>query len=137
MGIERTGLLPVALQVGFAEFDGQHEDIFCRLEQLKAACFGNDDLPVEDFKALLDSIALHFASEERSAAQAGIEFSEHTKVHRENLQSMRDALDVVLGGVSGSYSFLRFAEFWFERHIVQYDQAFIAELKRRSPPTGA
>lgn len=133
MGVERTRLLPEALQVGYAEFDGQHEEIFCRLELLKSACFGNNDLPVEDFKALLDSIAQHFASEERSAEQAGIEFSEHTKVHRENLQSMRDALDVVLGGVSGSYSFLRFAEFWFERHIVQYDQAFVTELKRKSP----
>lgn len=137
MGIERTGLLPVALQVGFAEFDGQHEEIFCRLELLKAACFGNNDLPVDDFKALIESIALHFASEERCAEQAGIEFSEHTKVHRENLQSMRDVLDVVLGGASGSYSFLRFAEFWFERHIVQYDQAFAVELKRKLSPTGA
>ena len=137
MGVERTGLLPEALQVGFAEFDGQHEEIFGRLEHLKSACFGNSDLPVDDFRALLDSIALHFASEERCAEQAGIEFSEHTKVHSENLQSVRDALDVVLGGVSGSYSFLRFAEFWFERHIVQYDQAFVAELKRRSSPASA
>jgi len=137
MGGKHTALLPEALQVDFPEIDGQHEEIFCRLEALKAACFGSNDRPVEEFKSLLDSIARHFASEERFAEQAEIEFSEHTRVHRENLQSMRDALEVVLGGASESYSFLRFAEFWFERHILQYDQDFVAELKRRMLHTNA
>jgi len=135
MGGQQRALLPEALRVDFPEIDGQHEEIFCRLEVLKAACFGNNDLPVDEFKSLLDSIARHFASEEWFAEQAAIEFSEHTRVHRENLQSMRDALEVVLGGASESYSFLRFTEFWFERHIVQYDQAFVAELKRSTSRT--
>jgi len=106
MGGKHTALLPEALQVDFPEIDGQHEEIFCRLEALKAACFGSNDRPFEEFESLLDSIARHFASEERFAEQAEIEFSEHTRVHRENLQSMRDALEVVLGGASESYSFL-------------------------------
>lgn len=130
-------LLPEALRVSFPEIDGQHEELFCRLEVLKAACFGNDSLPVEEFRGLVDSIAEHFASEERIAERAGIEFSEHTAVHRKNLQSMRDVLEVVLGGASESYSFLRFAEFWFERHIVQYDKAFAAELSRSLSRTGS
>lgn len=130
MGIQRAGLLPEVLRVGFPEIDGQHEEIFGRLEALKAACFGNSNLPVAEFNGLLDSIARHFASEERIAEQATIEFSEHAAVHRENLQSMRDALDVVVGGVSEAYSFLRFTEFWFERHITQYDQPFAATLRQ-------
>jgi hemerythrin len=132
MGSKQAALLPEALRVDFPEIDGQHEEIFCRLEVLKTACFGNNDLPVDEFKSLLDSIGRHFASEEWLAGQAVIEFSEHARVHRENLQSMRDALEVVVGGASEAYSFLRFAEFWFERHIVQYDQAFVAELKRNA-----
>lgn len=137
MGIQQTGLLPEALRVGFPEIDGQHEEIFRHLETLKAACFGNNDLPVYEFKNLLESIARHFASEERLADQAAIEFSEHARVHRENLQSMRDVLDVVLGGASEAYSFLRFSEFWFERHIVQYDRAFANELKRDASSANA
>ena len=133
MGVQRTALLPEALRVGFPEIDGQHEEIFSHLEALKTACFRSNDLPVDEFRNLLDSIARHFASEERLAKQAAIEFSEHATVHRENLQSMQDALDVVLGGVSEAYSFLRFAEFWFERHIIQYDQSFAADLKLSAP----
>ena len=130
MGALRSGLLPETLRVGFPEMDGQHEEIFSRIETLKAACFGNSDLPVEEFRSLLESIARHFASEERLAVQATIEFSEHATVHRQNLLSMKDALEVVLCGVSEAYSFLRYTEFWFERHIVQYDQPFAADLQR-------
>jgi hemerythrin-like metal-binding protein len=130
MGALRTGLLPETLRVGFPEIDGQHEEIFSRIETLKAACFGNSDLPVDEFRSLLESVALHFASEERLAEQSAIEFSDHATIHLQNLQSMQDALDVVLGGVSEAYSFLRFTEFWFERHIVQYDQPFVADLQR-------
>jgi len=130
MGALQTGLLPEALRVGFPEMDGQHEEIFSRLETLKAACFGNSDLPVDEFRSLLESIAQHFASEERLAEQAAIAFSEHATVHRQNLQSMQDVLEVVVCGVSEAYSFLRFTEFWFERHIIQYDQPFAADLQR-------
>lgn len=130
MGTLRTGLLPETLRVGFPEMDGQHEEIFSRLETLKASCFGNSGLPVDEFRSLLESIALHFASEERLAEQAAIAFSEHATVHRQNLQSMQDALEVILCGVSEAYSFLRFTEFWFERHIIQYDQPFAADLQR-------
>lgn len=130
MGTLRTGLLPEALRVGFPEMDGQHEEIFSRLETLKAACFGNSGLPVDEFRSLLESIAQHFASEERLAEQAEIAFSEHATVHRQNLQSMQDVLEVVVCGVSEAYSFLRFTEFWFERHIIQYDQPFAVDLQR-------
>ena len=130
MGALRTGLLPETLRVGFPEMDGQHEAIFSRIEALKAACFGNSDLPVDEFRRLLELIAQHFASEERLAEEGAIVFSEHATVHRQNLQSMQDALEVVLCGVSEAYSFLRFTEFWFERHIVQYDQPFAADLQR-------
>lgn len=126
MGSLRKGLLPEALKVGVPEMDGQHDEIFSNLESLKAACFGNKDLPVAEFGALVESIARHFASEEQLAEQLGIAFTQHAKVHRDNLQSMRDALAVVLSGVSEAYSFLRFTEFWFERHIIQYDQPFAA-----------
>jgi hemerythrin-like metal-binding protein len=129
MGFQRTGLLPEALRVGFPEIDEQHEEVFARLESLKGACFGSNDLPVADFVSLVNAIAQHFAAEEWFAEQANVEFSQHAMIHRDNLKSMRNALDVALNGLSNPYSFLRFIEFWFERHIVEYDQPFASNLQ--------
>lgn len=127
----RTGLLPEILVVDWPPIDAQHEHLFLSIESLKAACVGVSCLPIDDFGQLLDELERHFGYEEKLAAQVGVEFSQHISVHRDNLLSLRDALEVVASGISDAYSFLRYLEFWFERHIIQYDQAFIDELQRK------
>jgi len=124
-----SSLLPEALLVGQPEVDAQHEEIFVRIESLKALCVDSDALPLARFDDLLALFAEHFATEERIARAAGLEFSQHARTHRANLQVIARALAEVRQGVRDVHSFLRYVEFWFERHIVQDDQPFAASLR--------
>ena len=130
MEIRREDLLPETLAVEIPAMDVQHEQIFVHLEALKQACFGNSHLPAEEFKQLLNALEQHFIDEEHLALDAGIEFSRHAEVHKDNIVSLKDTLDIVLTGLSDPYSFLRYMEFWFERHIVQWDKPFANQLRR-------
>lgn len=137
-----SSLLPEALLVGQPEVDAQHEEIFVRIESLKALCVDSDALPLARFDDLLVLFAEHFATEERIARAAGLEFSQHARTHRANLQVIARALAEVRQGVRDVHSFLRYVEFWFERHIVQDDQPFAASLrplvmKGEAPPPEA
>ena len=125
----RSGLLPDALMVSLPVIDAQHEQIFAFLETLKIACFGSSYLPEEGFRRFINDLEQHFADEERLASFNGVDFSDHALVHQDNLRAMRGALESVLSGASDAYSFLRYTEFWFERHIVQFDKPFGVELK--------
>lgn len=129
-----AGLLPEALIVELPEIDGQHEEIFMSIELLKAVCFEGGHLPIEEFESLHALFAYHSATEEKIAEQAGLEFSEHARIHRTNLRVLKKALDEVRSGVRDGYSFMRYVELWFERHIIEYDQPFAASLQlgRRS-----
>lgn len=127
-----SGLLPEALLIDHSELDSQHEEIFVRIESLKALCFENGYLPFDRFEALLACFGEHFATEERIAQEAGLEFSLHTRTHRANLRVMHRALDEVREGVRDVHSFLRYVEFWFERHIIQDDKPFAASLRARA-----
>ena len=49
-----AGLLPDALLIDLPEIDAQHDQIFGRIEALKAACYGSGPAPLEDFQGLLD-----------------------------------------------------------------------------------
>jgi hemerythrin len=128
MDIKPTGVLPEALLVDLPEVDAQYEEIFARIELLKATCFESDTVPFEACEALLALLAHHFATEERIAACAELEFSKHTKTHRDTFQILSKALDEVHKGVRNVHSFLRYVEFWFERHITQDDKPFAASL---------
>lgn len=140
MDIKPTGVLPEALLVDLPEIDAQYEEIFARIERLKTACFESDTVPFEECEALLALLAHHFATEERIAACAELEFSKHTKTHRDTLQILSKALDEVHKGGRNVHSFLRYVEFWFERHITQDDKPFAASLHLPSDlprqPTG-
>ena len=63
------------------------------------------------------------------AEQANISFSGHASVHHENLQQMQDTFDIMQGGMSDPVAFLRYVDFWFQRHIIQFDKAFAQTLK--------
>lgn len=137
MDDELPECLPEDCLVDNSEIDRQHAQIFGLIASLSAS-FPRHDPPVfSEFKGLLRLIALHFAAEARMAKKRGVEFSAHAAIHRENLQQMRDALDVVAAGLSDPLAFLRYVEFWFLRHIVQYDRPFAVRLHSQSSGVAA
>lgn len=129
MEITHAGLLPESLVIDLPEVDAQHEEVFIRVESLKNACFEIDYDPVGDFESLLTYFAQHFATEERIAQQNGLEFSEHIKTHQKSLRVLNKALDEVRTGERDPYTFLRYIELWFERHINDLDKPFAASLQ--------
>lgn len=129
MKVSAVGLLPEALLVDLPEIDLQHEEIFSRIETLKVACFEGGFVPADEFQALLEFFEYHFATEERIAEEAGLDFVEHAKIHRDTLRLLHKALGEVFSGTQDVHSFLRFSEYWFERHINEEDRQFIAALQ--------
>jgi len=129
MDVHLTTLLPVALLVDLPEIDAQHEEIFSQIECLRAASFENGYVAMEEFESLIDLFERHFATEERIADEAGIDFTAHAGLHRNTLRLLRKSLSEVLHGAQDEHSFLRYAEYWFERHISEDDRAFVARLK--------
>jgi hemerythrin len=119
MEINLAGLLPEALLIDLPEIDAQHEEIFCRIEALKETCFGSGPVSLDEFDSLLNFLDYHFASEERIAREVGADFVAHAVVHRDNLQALRKAFVEVRDGARDVHSFLRYAEYWFERHITE------------------
>jgi hemerythrin len=126
-----TGLLPTALLIDLPEIDVQHEEIFRRIETLKNSSFGSGPVSLDEFHSLLDYLEWHFASEERLARQLGVDFADHTSAHDENLRTLRKALAAVQDGSQDVHSFLRYTEYWFERHINDEDKPFAARLLER------
>ena len=129
MNIYLATLLPEALLVDLPEIDAQHEEIFSRIEWLKTACFDSGYVPIDEFQSLLELFALHFATEERIADEAGLDFADHAVVHGDTLRLLHRALGEVLSGGQDAHSFLRYAEYWFERHISEDDRLFVAALQ--------
>lgn len=124
MDIVTHNLLPEALVLDVPEVDAQHEEIFFRVEWLKALCLeanGLVDAPADEFLMFLKE---HFSTEERIAREAGLDFSEHARKHAENLAMMTRAVDEVRTGERDIFSLLRYLEYWFERHIVEEDKPF-------------
>lgn len=130
MEINLVGMLPEALLIDLPEIDAQHEEIFRRIESLKAACFGSGPVSFDDFSGLLDYLRYHFATEETVAQQVGADFTKHAQVHRQNLRALRKAFSEVRAGARDVHSFLRYAEYWFERHISEEDRPFAAAVRK-------
>lgn len=131
-----AGMLPEALIVDVPELDIQHEEVFMRVEALKTACFEDDDAPLDEFESLVGFFAHHFRTEERIAAQAGLDFSRHAQIHRGCLKTLGKAFEEVREGMLDRHSFLRYVEFWFERHIQQEDKRFAESLLSRGRRRG-
>ena len=128
MDISSRGLLPELLVLDIPEVDAQHEGIFYRIENLKFHCIEQNELPEAVVDDLLNYLSTHFATEERIAAELQLDFTEHAQMHRETLTTLRGWVRVVLSGHCDVFSFLRYLEIWFERHIREEDQPFAAEL---------
>jgi hemerythrin len=117
--------------IDLPEIDAQHEEIFQRIESLKAACFGSE--PISFLRSTACSIIWSTISPPKSAlpGKSAVDFLDHDAVHRENLQSLRKAFDEVRNGARDVHSFLRYAEYWFERHISEEDKPFAASVRGR------
>ncbi|HQC79601.1 MAG TPA: hemerythrin domain-containing protein [Accumulibacter sp.] len=124
-------MLPEALSIGLPEIDAQHESIFRCIESLKAICYGSGPASLEEFENLLEYLKYHFASEERLAGEVGVDFLDHATVHRKNLLALRRAFSEVQSGMRDLHSFLRYIEYWFERHITDEDKPFAATIHAR------
>jgi len=124
-----AGMLPEVLLIDLPEIDVQHEEIFRRIELLKTASYGSEPLPYKDFESLLDYLKHHFQTEESIALQVGAPFAEHARVHRKNLRTLRKALREVEDGRRDEHSFLRYIEYWFERHINEEDKPFAISVR--------
>ncbi len=125
------GLLPEALLVDLPEVDAQHEEIFNHIDSLKTNCFELSHVPIDEFGKLIDKFARHFATEERIADEAGLDFTDHARIHTDTLCLLHKALGEVINGGQDAYSFLRYCEYWFERHISEEDRLFISVLQSR------
>ena len=125
-----SAFLSDALVVGWPEIDAQHEQIFAFLETLKSSCFGSRCLLMEGFRRLVMDFEQHFTDEERLADAFGLGGAAHEIAHQDTLRTIRGSLQGVLCGAVDAYSFLRYMEFWLERHIVHFDKPFVAEMKK-------
>lgn len=126
-----SGLLPESLLIDLPEVDAQHEAIFVCIEALKEACFENDELPVAELRHLLGLFGEHFATEERFARDAGMEFSHHGRSHGATLRMLEKTLSDAEKGISRLHELLRYMEFWFERHIIEEDRPLAVSLALR------
>ena len=118
--------------VDYRAIDKQHAEIYALLASISDEYQKAGKLPVKRIQRLLVLIGHHFATEEQLAKKAGLPFAEHAKVHNDNLQQMRDSLDLVTGGLSDTAAFLSYVDFWFMRHILQFDKPFALDLKAHS-----
>lgn len=123
-----AGQLPEALLVGVPDIDQQHEESFNRISLLKAQCLESGFAAVEGFADVLELFAQHFATEQMLAEEAAIDFGEHASIHQDTLRILYKALSDALAGDQDVYSLLRYAEYWFERHIGEDDRLFASAL---------
>ena len=137
MDIKACGLLPELLLLGIPEVDAQHEAVFFRIENLKFLCIERNELPRAVVDELLDYLREHFATEERIADEQQIEFSEHAYMHQETLATLGEWVTKVVSGKRDVFSFLRYLEIWFERHIREEDQPFASALHQRQAGAAA
>lgn len=120
---------------GEAELDGQHDSIFSCIDHLKKLAFESEVLPPDEVRRLIGLLADHFATEERLAKAADIEFLVHGQEHARNLRLLDKAVSELESGKLDRHTFLRYLEYWFEQHIKDFDKRFAARLKdaRKSP----
>lgn len=123
-----TGFLPAALMTGVGVLDAQHDAIFNRIEHLKQVSVETDALPIEAVRELLDFLVGHFATEEKLAGEAKIEFLVHGQEHARNLRLLEKAAGELASGKLDRHTFLRYIEYWFEQHINDFDKRFAARL---------
>ncbi|MEF8717979.1 MAG: hemerythrin [Candidatus Accumulibacter necessarius] len=130
MEINLAGLLPEALLIDLPEIDVQHEEIFRRIEALKKPCFGSGPSPSKNSTACLTIWNITSPAKSELRENSASDFVDHAECTDENLQALRKAFAEVHDGARDVHSFLRYAEYWFERHITDEDKPFAASVRK-------
>ena len=121
-------MLPIELRIGNETLDEQHDKLFCRIEALKTAAFGDSGISVIALRECATAFAIHFADEEGLAKAAGIEFLVHRNEHAKALRLFDKAIREIERGKLDQHSFLRYIEYWFEHHITEHDKRLVSRL---------
>lgn len=121
--LDSAYFLPSALILGVPEIDTEHARIFERLVALKAQHIDGNHFPEESAEELLNALREHFATEERLAAQAGLDFSSHTDKHQQMLGLVAANLNKARADGSDAFTLYRYLGYWFEKHIEEEDKA--------------
>lgn len=121
MGGGAANFLPDSLILGVPEIDAQHQELFAKLAEIKAACIAENCLPEASAEALLGFLEEHFATEERIAKTVAYDFSKHAAKHEVMITAIRLGVAKVKVGKKDVFGLLKFVEYWFERHIAEED----------------
>lgn len=130
---QSPGMLPMGLMVDNAELDAQHDALFALIERLKNDAMAAGSLAPEVLHDMAQRFEEHFATEERLANEAGIEFLVHHEEHAKNLRLLHKAVGEIGAGKLDLHTFLRYIEYWFEQHITGYDKRFASRLAQTQP----
>lgn len=130
MGNSSLSYLPNALVIEVPEIDHQHARLFEQLEVFKASCIEHNAFVSEEAEAIFQILVDHCATEERLAAQAGLDFGRHGDKHRLMLSGIRKRLDAMAHPEADVYGLIRYVEYWFERHITEEDKGLGQQLRQ-------
>jgi len=124
-----------ALAVGHAVIDGQHQELFRRLEALLAAMLKGDKAEIfKLFDFLGAYVVEHFGAEERLMQQHGYpDFPTHKAAHERfvaDFTALKKALDGGAGGAALSIKVQNWCGDWLKAHIAGTDQALASFLAR-------
>lgn len=131
MSEDALRFLPLALQIGIEEIDLQHAELFRHLDRLKRLCLNINRLPANEADALIARLRRHFATEAHYAADADIDFADHTIRHEAMLEQVTKALKGASAANTDVFGVLRYVEYWFERHIAHEDRPLADQLALR------
>jgi hemerythrin-like metal-binding protein len=129
--------LPEALTLCIEEIDDQHGNLFALLAEIKANCLVSNELPHERATRLIEFLREHFCTEEKLAADAGYDFSEHACKHVKMVSAIEKGLSEVEAGMQDVFSLLRYVEYWFERHIAEEDRPLSIFLHQTASQPGS
>ncbi len=125
--LDTAYFLPDALVLGVPEIDSEHAQIFEHLVALKAQHIETNSFPAASADQLVAALRSHFATEERLARTAGLDFAAHADKHQRMLGLVELNLGKVRDGGTDIFSLYRYLGYWFERHIEEEDKAFRTE----------
>jgi hemerythrin-like metal-binding protein len=131
MNEDALRFLPLALHIGIEEIDAQHAELFGHLVRLKRLCLNINRLPANEADALIARLRKHFATEAHYAAEAGVDFTDHTVRHQAMLEQVAKALKGASAANVDVFGVLRYVEYWFERHIAHEDRELADTLALR------
>lgn len=126
-----------ALAVGHATIDGQHQELFRRLEALLAAMMKGDKSEIVRLFDFLGSYVVeHFGAEEKLMQQhAYPDYPTHKAAHERfvaDYLALKKSLEGGAGGAALSIKVQNWCGDWLKAHIAGTDQALATFLARKA-----